>query len=158
MKKGKEIAKEVVKHAFTQQAISGLVERAKEAAEADHRQEAAFKEEAAAEVDLLAKVVEAVRPGLDSICNRIEGLSVPAVRLGENFYLEEGGTFLEWNESTGLSRPLTHDEVLKDWGPEMIVGELAELLSRQVHGRDRSAAESAERAKKLRALATLLGG
>jgi hypothetical protein len=137
--------------------LNELGAAARAAGEAYDAQGKAFEEEHAAEVALLIKVVELVRPGLASICSRATGLNVPAVKVGAGLWLDASG-FLEWHgPGTVAPRGLTCAEVIGGRSPEEIVAALLHLFERQIKGRGPSIKEVTARVEKLRSILKLLG-
>jgi hypothetical protein len=139
----------------------GLAEKAKAAALALEAQRAAFKEETDAEVQLLERVIEAVRPALPAIVTRMgtgRGALV-ATESGSALYLCEDGSFIELSGARLTPRAFPAlPSVLLDWDPEVIIGNLAALVEAQLTGRGPSTADARARAAKLTAVAKLLDG
>jgi hypothetical protein len=140
--------------------IAGLAEKAAQAAKALEDQQAAFQEEMEAEVALLSRVIEAVRPALPAIVTRTSGGfrgALVATESGAALYLVEDASFIEI--SGARLTPRTFPDlaaVLLDWDPEVIIGSLAALVEAQLTGRGLSTADARARAAKLNEVAKLL--
>jgi hypothetical protein len=143
--------------AMNEKKLNELGTAARAAGEAYDAQGKAFEDEHAAEVALLIKVVELVRPGLASICSKIDGMNVPAVKIGAGLWMDASG-FLEWSgPGTVAPRGLTSTEVIEGWSMEEVVADLVSRFNAQIKGRGPSIKAARERAEKLRSIAKLLG-
>lgn len=143
--------------------VNSIADRAGQLAQTTADQTAAFREERDAEIAILTRVLDLIRPILPSLCQPLEaGQPTRGVRLdfgppNNRLVLLADGTFCD--RSSGAPHQLTVlalEDVIEGWDPEDVIAHLAMLMTKQAIGRKNSAADATKNAAKLKAILTLL--
>lgn len=126
---------------------------------AEHQEQAEAAAAAdSARVELLERVVAAVRPALPALVSAVDGWSSRALAVAPGLYLDDAGHW--WcSREPGTWELLGAHSVLKRWRLDDIIDKLANALEAQDNGKALKRAEQLrEKAEKLRAIATMLVG